>query len=400
MIFSHYLGALKYFDELHDELTNNDCEVVYGFWQENSLVSRMIEYCEANNRKYYRLNYQGELFFNRMLYRFSVNEMLDNLNPDMVIQTDDMHFYQNEIVHRAQDRNIPTMVIQWALTAPEEVQMRSKQRNRSFNKLTGSKIEKFIKGAILYINRTVNKLSGLEYGNKLSIAQGDSNKVAVINEYSKDLLIKQGVNKEKIVIIGHIDFDNAVATTQKNKVRKSDTMKVLHISDPFYTKDLKRITLTEQIEYIKKVYSSVNNLFGDYRFYLKLHPSENIEDYSGLNDLPNLVLKEKFDEEISINNSDLIICSASTLLMSAIAARKPIITLNILNISEVKEVLMIMGIDDQIVDSWELLRQTLQLFKENPERLVRKIDPYFLLTDGLCKRRAIDLILGMMQSGY
>ena len=107
-----------------------------------------------------------------------------------------------------------------------------------------------------------------------------------------------------------------------------------------------------------------------------------------------------FDEEININNSDLILCSASTLLMSAVAAGKPIITLNILNIPEVKEALTIMGIEDQIVDSWERLHQTLQLFKENPERLVRKINPYFLLTDGLCKRRMIDLILGMMQNGH
>ena len=152
----------------------------------------------------------------------------------------------------------------------------------------------------------------------------------------------------------------------------------------------------EQIEYVKKVYSSVNSLFGNYRFYLKLHPAEYIEDYSGLNDLPNIVLKENFDKEISINNSDLIICPASTLLMSAVAARKPVITLNILNIPEVKEALTIMGIDDQIVNSWERLHQTLQLFKENPKRIVRKINPYFLLTDGLCKRRTIDLILGMM----
>ncbi|MFC2034055.1 hypothetical protein ACFLTT_01440 [Chloroflexota bacterium] len=398
LIFSHYLGALKYLDELYHELENNNCEVVYGFWQESQFLGRMIEYCESNSRKYYRLHYQGELFYNRMLYRLSVNKMLDKLKPDIVIQTDDMHFFQNEIVHRARDRNIPTLVIQWALTMPEEIHVRSKERNRSLKKATESKVGKIIKGTILYINRIINKLLGLDYGNKLSIAQGDSDKVAVINEYSKDLFIKQGVNEEKIAVTGHFELDSAVAALRKNPVRKLDTVKILYISDPFYTKDLKRITLIEQLEYVKKVYSSAGSLLGNYCFYLKLHPAEYVEDYSEFKDLPNLVLKENFDTEISINNSDLIICSASTLLMSAVAAGKPIVTLNILNIPEVKEILEVMGIDDQIVVSWESLNQIMQLFKENPEKLVRKINPYFLLNNGQCKRRAVDLILEMMQN--
>jgi hypothetical protein len=396
------LGSLKYFDKLYSELANNNCEVIYGFWQNNEYINKMIEYCEETNRKYYGLNYQGELFFNRMRYRSSVKKMLDKLKPDMVIQTNDMHFFQNEIVHQAKERKIPTLAIQWAFTAPEELHMRSKQRNQNLDGTTVSKIEKVIKENIFYINKIVNKLLGLEYGDKLSIAQGDSDKVAVINEYSKDLLIKQGVNKEKIVITGHLDFDNAVANTQSNTVTKSDNIKILYISQPFYVKDLKRVTLTEQIEYVKKIYSSVDNLFDNYRLYLKLHPAECIEDYSSLNDLPNLVLKENFDKEISINNSDLVISSSSTLVMSAISAKKPVITLNILNIPEVEDGLIIMGIEDQIVNSWEHLHQYLQLFKENPKRLIRKINPYFLLTDGLCKRRTIDLILGMIQiqNGY
>lgn len=398
LIFSHYLGSLKYFDKLYDELVSNNCEVIYGFWYDNKYAIEMIKYCRNNNKNFYRLNYQGDLFIKRMFYKLSVKNMLEKLKPDMIIQQNDMHFYQNEIVHQAKIRKIPTLAIQWAFTAPEDAYTNSKQNNQIFNGKT-NQIKYVIKQNILSINKVINKLSSLDYKNKLSIAQGGSNRVAVVNKYSKDLLIKQGVKKNKIIVTGHLDFDNAVANIPKNEIENSKYLKILFISQPFYTKDLKRITIDEQIDYIKKIYLAFDKELNNFKFYLKLHPAEKIESYSSLNKLPNLIVKENFDNEISINVSNLVISSHSSLLMSAVVAKKPILTLNILKIKETKNALKVMKIDDNIINSWDELNEFLKLYKQNPKQFIRKINHDFLITDGLCKKRTIDLILGMIHNG-
>ena len=35
IIFSHYIGSLKYYDRLYEELTNKGYEIIYGFWRDD-----------------------------------------------------------------------------------------------------------------------------------------------------------------------------------------------------------------------------------------------------------------------------------------------------------------------------------------------------------------------------
>ncbi len=56
MIFSHYLGSLKYFDRLYDGLVARGCEVVYGFRRDDEYLEDMIRYCEKKRREYRRLD--------------------------------------------------------------------------------------------------------------------------------------------------------------------------------------------------------------------------------------------------------------------------------------------------------------------------------------------------------
>lgn len=397
IIFSHYLGALKYFDKLYDKLTEEGHEIIYGFWRDDKYLKSMIKYCQENNRKYYALHYKIDFFVYKYIYRNSVKKMLDTLKPDLIIQTNDMYFFQNEIVNQAKKRNISTLVIQWAFTGPERIYIDSKNRNKPSNEKDGEKIKAKLKKIIISKNKIFNKFLRLEYNNKLSIAQGDSDRVSVINEYSRDLLIKQGVDKEKIVITGHLDFDNKSEGGENLKGIKNEKTKILYISQPFYGKDLERITLNQQIEYIKKIYNYVDTLFDKYCFYIKLHPAEDKKDYYQLRKMKNLRIKTNFDSEIQIINADLVISSHSTLLMSAISFKKPIITLNILKIPESESGLKRMGIDDNIIYDWKELEKALRAFIKNPKKYIRKPNQYLLVTDGKCKKRMIGLITEMMK---
>ena len=324
--------------------------------------------------------------------------MIDRLKPDLIIQQNDMHFFENEIVNQAKKRNISTLLIQWAFTGPEKDYFENKVKKKLFNK-NSNPLKFKIKEVTASINNFLNSLLGLTFTNKLSIAQGDSDKVSVINKFTKDLLIKQGVDSNKIIITGHLDYDPAIMNRRKKERNK--IFKILYISQPFYGKDLKRIKFDQQMKYIRKLYSYIDKVFRNYCFYIKLHPAENIEDYISMKKISNIKIKTDFDKDIQIANADLIITSHSTsLIMCVISSNKPILTLNILNIPEADRGYKRIGLDDQIIKNWDELEVALKKASDNPAGFIREANKYLLITDGKCRKRIINLITKMVENEF
>jgi hypothetical protein len=86
--------------------------------------------------------------------------------------------------------------------------------------------------------------------------------------------------------------------------------------------------------------------------------------------------------------------------MSAISSKRPILTLNILNISETNRGFKRMGLDDQIIYSWEDFKKSLKIALKDTKKFVKKPDENLLITDGKCKERIIKLISEMAENDY
>lgn len=413
-IVPHYINSLKYYDKIYILLKEYDIEIIFIINNDNE----MIKYCEKHERKYQILDFY---VFNKYNYIFepvlryklkrNVRKIFKIFEPKLILQPNDMRIYNDIIVKVAKEHNVITLALQWAITLPEKVYFENRQKklnqlylNKSIYKII---IIKFINKILKIIHYPLNHFFRVNSNHKLSLGQGDSDYIGVINNYTKNLLITQGVSKDKIRVLGSFHYDDALNIKRefKKPIKKSDDggkskVQILFISQPFYKKDITFLSLEKQLKYIKDLIVNLDNFFENlnkkYILLIKLHPVENIKDYEDLLKHKNIKLISIADNNELILSSDFCISQYSTVMQSVIILRKPLLSLNILGLKEIKIGSKVLGVK-KCINTWEELHYFLNQLEEKDYNYFDNINYDRVLMDGNCYNRVVNFIFDLVK---
>lgn len=409
VISPHYINSLKYFDKLYDCLISENIEIIY-FFPNNK---EMEKYCKENHRNYEIIGFE---YFTKFLlafepyFRFKLKKELEGffkrVKPKLIILYNDVNVFNNIIVRVAHRFKRTVLILQWAVTAPEELYFMNRKRKLLNSLGEKSRFQLAIKDVNGKLSRMItfpiSHLLGVYQNHKQSFGQGDSDFIGVINKFTKDLLIRQGVNKNKIKVVGSLHYDDALNVRNKslNEIkRKYDVEKskvlIVFFSQPFYVKDITILSLGEQLSYTEDLIKNIDNFYKDinidYKLIIKLHPAENLKDYKNLLKYKNIKLNIDADNYELIHISNLCISQHSTVLQLALILKKPVISLNILGFQGIKIGSNIIGIKNCIT-SWKEFVQTLNILEDNNYSSLNNVEYDRVISDGACYSRIVNLI--------
>jgi hypothetical protein len=175
-------------------------------------------------------------------------------------------------------------------------------------------IAKVLIGKIKNTLTLISKRLNIDYFAFSTVGQSKSGQVYVVGQSTKDVLVHQGVNPNKVLVTGvpRFDIQNLVPAT-------SNVKKILYLSSAFAWHNFHEYDLAQKNDICQLTEFFANS---EYEFNIKIHPREQEIDYEwlvGKYDNINVIngdLKEK------IESHDLIISPFSTGLLESIALGK------------------------------------------------------------------------------
>jgi len=159
-----------------------------------------------------------------------------------------------------------------------------------------------------------------------------TDKVAVFGENSKQFFIGYGIDENRIEITGRPLYDSWTKDSKKNSevlkhpdIPKEGRIILMATSALFHHR-------LDTFNNIKNMYSSVVKTvrqFPDHTLVIKLHPSEDVDNYRYATEDPdNVIFVKDIGLTELINRSDMVITDISTIGLEAIMLGMPVITLN------------------------------------------------------------------------
>ncbi|GAB4321050.1 MAG: hypothetical protein Kow0069_25230 [Promethearchaeota archaeon] len=421
LVVPHYVNALRYYDRLYEPLMSRGLELAYAFYSTPQFVDAMKAYCLERGRRHVvledarlRRSYQYlEPYYRYRLLR-QVRATFDAFRPSVLVQTNDMTFFNDAFVKVAKERNVPSVAYQWAVTVPESLLRYVKRLNEQARtkvpdgfKPTASPLRvawrSWVRVALRVLHAPVELALGVRSNHVQSIGQGDSDYFVAINEYTKRLLVRQGVSAKKILVGGLFHHDDAVASRDapvgdlRHKYGlPTDRVVVTCFNQPFYAKDLRLLSFEEQrailsrlVEEVFEFYSSVGK---EATFVLKLHPAEDPSAYEGFADLPGVVVLWEANNVELARVSQVCVGWHSTALQTVLLLDVPLISLDVdPRLPFVSAASRSMGVRSN-VKSWEAFRETLRRLDSNGYRPLERPLPGRLIADGRCQAYAVELI--------
>jgi len=407
-IVPHSFHHMDYLDKLYNYLKQRNIEVIYFFY----FNKKMINYCIKNNKKYYVID---NIILKKLrlilkpyiLLKFSRNivRIIKNNNIKLIILTKDSNTYYNLIVKAAIKCRIYSLLIQPTIIVPEHYLnlIRLKNINSIIKKNTLKSILKnIVKKVFNKIYNPILKKLGLLYNGNILFGQGNAQILAVINKYSRDLLVEYKV-KKIIRITGSLHYDDSLKVIKKDKtkildkynLKKNGKRFVLFISQPLYTRNITHLSLNDYLKHIQKIFNELKEFYNKknekFIFLIKIHPLENIDDYKKFFIDQNIKIFQKADNYELIKISDLCIGFYSTVLQNAIIIGKPVISLNIFNLDIIRIGKNVIGLK-KTINSWEKFHKILEEIHQNKYNLLENINSDMIIKDGKCYQRTIKLI--------
>ena len=268
-----------------------------------------------------------------------------------------------------------------------------------------------IKNVLKIINIPLYRLFGVDIKYKFSFGKSSSDVIAVINNYTKQLLLKKGVDEKKIIVVGSLHYDDALRmkrSTINDIKKKYDVVKsdinIVYFSQPFYKKDVNFILLEVQLNHLEVLVQKVDYFYKNkrknYTMFIKLHPVENVNDYKKFFSFKNLKIINEANNNELILLSNFCIGHNSTVLQSVIVLNKPVISLNIIEEKftrlYVKIGAKLVGINN-CVDSWDEFVETLNILDNRNYIFFDNIKYDKVIRDGRSYNRIIELIEKMIK---
>jgi len=162
-----------------------------------------------------------------------------------------------------------------------------------------------------------------------------ADKMAVFGERSKKVLVKRGVEPEKLVGTGQPRFDKLVG---KDFAGKKEIYHQLNIND-----DKGLVVLTTQLddsegEAVFRNVADAMKKFPEKHLIVKVHPGGSIDFYQRIANemgINNVVITKNIDLYGLLNACDVMLTSFSTTGLEAMILGKPVITINLTGIPDI-----------------------------------------------------------------
>jgi len=279
-------------------------------------------------------------FFHNLRIKKIVHFYYNKYKPDIIILGPDKNNFERLIIKKSKKNNIPSICFQWSLGPITKKSFYETKKRLIFDELkqlAPSNSRKIFKLIIKIPSFIINTLFGLRtpiiapcYGG------GDATALAVIGKTSKDFFSNMGIDKKKIYITGH----PLIEKTFYNKEKISKTLPEI-IS--FNESSNYLLYCTSKYLLTKKDYLHGRSIFKlreekirailstSYKgnIILKLHPSENINNYISLEKISKRVrVLDEIDIIELIKFCDIFLTRYSTSAYYAMLYEKPIITHN------------------------------------------------------------------------
>jgi len=276
----------------------------------------------------------------------SVQQIMGDEKPDILVSGHDQSPMDILFIKTCNELGLPSLTVQDGLLAAVRFEKKS----------VNNKVEYFYKMFLRLFKLFFNpyrpfkyKVSRLKFefkygrGYSYTYGRGESSKIALFGDNTKNLLVGEGVSPDRLMVTGSSKFDDLLQykdSSVKESLKEkydvpSDKKVVLVLTSWFveaglWTVEMRRFFISE----IAK--ACVN--FKDVQLVFKLHaPHENKRDYINLlKDYPLSPLiydTESLHELISI--SDVVVSVSSTAALEALALDKPCLIVNLDNGSKI-----------------------------------------------------------------
>jgi glycosyltransferase involved in cell wall biosynthesis len=339
----------------------------------------------------------------------SVQQILNDENPDIIITGHDQNPLDILFIKACNELDLPSLTVQDGLLAA------SRTVNQSFfNKLSYLLIP--FRVFKLFFNPTRSfkyKINRLRfeyiYGRNYSFiyGHGDSSKIALFGDNTKNLLIGEGVSQDRLTVTGSSKFDNLIQfkdpfkkDSLKEKFGISSDKKVVLVLTQWFVEA--GVWSKKDREYFIYEIAKACVDLKDVQLVIKLHPPyENEADYREiLKDLPLAPLIYNFQslhEIICI--SDVVVSVSSTAALEAMALNKPVLIVNMDHGSKLFKEAGVLFIEK--TDSFQ---SALEKLVHHPgdfvdeDKMKRFVFNQAYIIDGNASRRISDLIREMVHN--
>lgn len=243
------------------------------------------------------------------------------------VETNELEYALIPVLNR---RNINTMVLQWAQTAPSEYHEHNRKTRRKGRPLTV--VTELLKR---WARRLFERLFGVKYSR--SYGDGAAKHFAVMGKYYEELFSRQGVSKHKLTVTGHPEHDRLYELSQNiadlNTKRAILESLNLDHTRPVWILAREAIVYFEVVpeEKDKEDVCAVLEILSKYRLnvqiILKMHPRDHNNYYDFVRQrFPHVIIIHECDLYSLIAACDLYICQISSTMMWALALDKPVIS--------------------------------------------------------------------------
>lgn len=288
------------------------------------------------------------------IYERISEQILNKYNPKLIIFVDTCLGFRAFFQKVAAERKIKTAVLQWYIPASNQA-YKNLEKKKWMDRYTNGDIGIFNKvlhflsfsseGAWRfsqvknYYDKFILNLMGYEFSDNTYYPGSGSDFFITMNEDSKKHFLSQGINEEKIVVLGSPSFDEYWEIMHSDlSILDREIRASLNINNEkpiitFGTQPLEKKGFLSQDEYMESVREIIKLLLNykeKFNIIIKLHPADLIDEYNvKLSSFTNFIkIVKDVDLKKLIYISKIYISSFSASSMDAIIFGIPVITYN------------------------------------------------------------------------
>jgi hypothetical protein len=258
---------------------------------------------------------RAKLQRHRQLKRVA-QSVLMYLNTDVLVVPNDKGGFNEHIIERANEQNIPSILVHWAFTGTE-----GKDSSRGLLSTTGRKLLEYV--GVLPDEVTF-------YGT------GETTVACVTGEYYEELFVRKGGDRDKYVVTGNPRYDFLTDLIKRDREALAERFRQRHGIESgvplltIATQPLDEFEIATQEEYeqwIRDALGVVDTTEMAYHPVVKLHPREGAKKRVLIKEIANsaIVLQNEVDVFELIHASRALVSGLSTTVLEAILLETPAI---------------------------------------------------------------------------
>lgn len=334
-------------------------------------------------------------------------KLITDIAPVSVLFTTDNAPNEAFLAQRANQCNIPTLLIHWSLSLPQrhyDELFKRPQRPTSFYWQIRRSLSK-----------TARSLLGFSPVMTRSLGGGPAKLFAVGGSAYVEQFAQQGVPQEKMIVTGSPPHDclyKAIQQSDQANARKKveAALNITLGEQPFVvfaTQPMTYFGLLDETSYQAYLQSIVENVLSipDVILVIKLHPREFEQDYAFIEEISDrLHIIKALNLSTAIDACDVFVSQFSTTILDAMAFEKPVVSINLTGIpaadyfDDIGGTHHVQHLDEIASAVYNAIHST-ELHKTLQAQRKQVLANYLCL-DGLATKRILDIIHKLISPSY